>query len=418
MSHPALQRELPVSQPDTRLGFRGARIVLGVSGGIAAYKAADLASKLVQAGAEVHVVMTESGTRFVQALTFQALTRNPVYTSAFDGWQGESAGHVTLARDADLVVVAPATANTIAGMAHGRVDDMLGAVLLATEAPIIVAPAMEHHMWHHPATQENVRTLVSRGVTIAYPESGHLASGASGDGRLASTERLLAAMRRQLGAHGPLAGRRVVVTAGGTREAIDPVRFLGNRSSGQMGIAIAQAAIDAGAEVLLIAGPSVEHLPRGVDAQRVESASDMEAAVHDALAGADVLVMAAAVADFRPRKMHDQKLKKESGEDEMVLHLVKNPDIVAGVDGACVVKIGFAAETEHLLAHAASKLAAKGLAMIVANDAVATIGSDRVDATLLYRDGREPLRLGDLSKEEAARRIVAEVPALIAGQGT
>lgn len=398
---------------DSSSGFRGANVVLGVTGGIAAYKAADLTSKLVQAGADVQVVMTEGGTRFVQPLTFEALTRNPVYTSVFEGWRGESSGHVSLARDADVVLVAPATANTIAKMAHGRVDDMLGAVLLSTAAPIIMAPAMEHHMWHHPATRQNIKILAARGVHVVEPEHGHLASGASGDGRLASLDRLLGAIRLRLGAGGPLAGRSVVVTAGGTREAIDPVRYLGNRSSGQMGIALAEAAMDAGARVKLIAGHTVGQVPSAVEVCRVESARDMQAAVEAAVPGADVLIMAAAVADFRPREQYQQKLKKRDGQDELTLELVRNADIIAGVDGASIVKVGFAAETEGLLENAARKLEVKDLAMIVANDAAATIGSDRVQATLLFRDGRDPVRLAALPKSEAARRIVAELPALL-----
>ncbi|HEV2073435.1 MAG TPA: bifunctional phosphopantothenoylcysteine decarboxylase/phosphopantothenate--cysteine ligase CoaBC [Thermomicrobiales bacterium] len=404
-----------MSRREPSAGFRGATIVLGVTGGIAAYKAADLTSNLVQAGADVHVVMTDGGTRFVQPLTFEALTRNRVYTSVFEGWYEDSAGHVTLARNADVVLVAPASANTIAKMAHGRVDDMLGAVLLATEAPIIVAPAMEHHMWHHPATRHNIETLGARGVHIVEPESGHLASGAFGDGRLAGLDRLLAAIRLRLGAGGPLTGRSVVVTAGGTREAIDPVRYLGNRSSGRMGVALAHAAIDAGAQVTLIAGPTLEQVPRDIDMQRVESARDMDAAVQAAASVADVLIMAAAVTDFRPEEQHDQKLKKRAGEDRLTLELVKNPDIIAGVNGASVLKIGFAAETENLLHNAAEKLEAKDLTMIVANDAVSTIGHDRVRATLLFRDGRDPLQLPELSKDEAARCVVDELPALLEG---
>ena len=398
-----------------REGFRGARIVLGVTGGIAAYKAAELTSTLVQRGATVHVVMTEGATRFIQPLTFEALTRQPVYTSVFDGWEGESAGHVTLARDADVVLIAPASANTIARLAQGRVEDMLGAVVLATQAPVIVAPAMEHHMWHHPATRRNIATLREWGIQIVDPESGHLASGASGDGRLAAPERLLGAIRACLGRDGALKGRRIVVSAGGTREALDPVRYLGNRSSGQMGVAIAEAALDAGASVTLIAGPTVERVPWGVDVRRVESAREMEQAVHAAIPGADALVMAAAVADFRPAQQATRKLKKQPGQESMTVELARNPDIIAGVDGAGLVKVGFAAETEDLLANAQAKLAAKDLAMIVANDAVQTIGSDEVQATLIFRDGREPLALPRQPKEATARRIVAEVARLIGG---
>lgn len=392
----------------------GARIVLGVTGGIAAYKAADLASKLVQAGADVRVVMTEGARRFVQPMTFEALTRHPVHTSVFDGWEGESAGHVTLARDADVVLIAPATANAIAKMAHGMVDDMLGAVLLATDAPIIVAPAMEHHMWHHLATQENVRVLRERGVAIVDPENGRLASGESGDGRLAASERLLAAVRAQLAAGGPLSGRTVVVTAGGTQEAIDPVRYIGNRSSGHMGIALAEAALDAGASVVMIAGPTVRNLPAEARVIRVESAVEMQVAVDNAVEnGADILVMAAAVADYRPATTHEQKMKKQEGEDGVSIDLVKNPDIIAGVDGTRVLKIGFAAETERLLEYAASKLERKELAMIVANDAVRTIGSDEVEATLLFRNGRAPVDLDRVPKPLAARRIVDEIVGLM-----
>jgi phosphopantothenoylcysteine decarboxylase/phosphopantothenate--cysteine ligase len=399
-----------VSSPDATTGIQGASIVLGVTGGIAAYKAADLASKLVQLDATVHVVMTDGATEFVQPLTFEALTRQPVYTSVFDGWHGESAGHVTLARDADVIIIAPATANTIARLAQGMVDDMLGAVVLATEAPVVIAPAMEHHMWHHLAT------LTGRGATIIAPESGHLASGASGDGRLANVERLLGAIRQALGRGGSLAGRRVVVTAGGTREAIDPVRYLGNRSSGHMGVAIAEAAVEHGASVVLIAGPTVERVPDGVDVRRVESALEMERAVHDAVEGTDALIMAAAVADFRPKHQATQKLKKQPGQTDMTLELERNPDIIAGIDGTRITKIGFAAETEHLLQHAQGKLEAKDLAMIVANDAVKTIGSEHVQATFLYRDGRSPVALPHMLKEAMARRIIDELPRLMEGR--
>jgi phosphopantothenoylcysteine decarboxylase / phosphopantothenate---cysteine ligase len=401
---------------NTRFGLDGARVVLGVTGGIAAYKAADLASKLVQAGSDVHVVMTAGAGEFIRPMTFQALTRNPVFSSVFDGWEGDSAGHVTLASEADAVLVAPATADSLARMAQGRAGDMLGAVLLATEAPIIVAPAMEHHMWHHPATQANLVLLRSRGVEVVEPESGHLASGASGDGRLAAVGRLTGALRRVLGRGGLLEGKTVVVTAGGTREAIDPVRYVGNRSSGRMGVAIAEAAVDAGARVILIAGPTVDEVPACVETSRIEDARDLEAAVRRAVAGSDVLVMAAAVADFRPAQAHEQKLKKDAGTDEMTIRMVKNPDIVAGVARADILKVGFAAETESLLAHAARKLEAKDLDLIVANDAVATIGSDRVSATLLYADGRQHRELGDLGKDAFARELVSEIGSLLGGR--
>lgn len=268
-------------------------------------------------------------------------------------------------------------------------------------------------MWHHPATQANVAILKDRGVLIVDPESGHLASGASGDGRLASPGRLLAALRRSLASGGPLSGRRIVITAGGTREAIDPVRYVGNRSSGQMGLALAGAAVDAGAAVVVIAGPTVGDIPPVVEAVRIESAREMQAAVGEAVQGADALVMAAAVADFRPVSASDQKIKKRPGEEMMTIELVKNPDILASVDGARLLKIGFAAETEDLIANATAKIEAKDLAMIVANDAVATIGSDRVAATLLFRDGRAPVELPEAPKDEAAVRIIDHMTGLL-----
>lgn len=271
-------------------------------------------------------------------------------------------------------------------------------------------------MWHHPATQANVALLRERGVAVVDPERGHLASGASGDGRLASRDRLVAALRRALSADGALAGRRLVITAGGTREAIDPVRYIGNRSSGQMGLALADAAIDAGADVVLIAGPSVGAIPPGIEAVRVESALEMQVAVGQAVKRADVLVMAAAVADFRPASAAHRKIKKRPDEEMMTIELVKNPDILAGVDGQRVLKIGFAAETDDLIANARAKLEAKDLAMIVANDAVATIGSDRVAATLLFRDGREPMSLPEAPKDEAAARIIGQVAGLLRGR--
>ena len=408
----------PASLPDgpepssRRGGLRGATIVLGVSGGIAAYKAADLASKLVQAGADVHVAMTDGATHFVQPLTFQALTHHPVFTSVFDGWDEGGRGHVTLAAEANVVLIAPATANTIAQLAHGFVDDMLGAICLATAAPLVIAPAMEHHMWHHPATQENLATLRGRGAFVIEPERGYLASGASGDGRLAAVERILGEMRRALGRGGPLAGRRIVVSAGGTREALDPVRYLGNRSSGAMGVAIAEAAVARGAEVTLVAGPTLATLPGGMAVVPVESAWEMADAVADAVRTADVLIMAAAVADFRPRTQASGKIKKQPGQDVMQLDLVRNPDIIAETARPGLIKIGFAAETDDLEANARAKIAAKGLAMIVANDAVRTIGSAESQAMFLFPD-REAVVLPQMRKTALAERIVDEVQGLI-----
>lgn len=403
---------LPEASPERRTGLSGARIVLGVTGGIAAYKAAEIASTLVQAGVDLTVVMTAGACRFIQPLTFEGLTHRRVYTGVFDGWGDGQTGHVELAAKADLVLIAPATANTIARLAHGNVDDMLTAVALATPAPIVVAPAMEHRMWNHPATVANVGTLRDRGVTIAGPDSGRLASGAMGQGRLAATSDIVAAVRSAMGRGGPLAGKSVVVTAGGTQEAIDPVRFIGNRSSGRMGIALAGAAVDAGADVLLIATRNVDPQLLSGNVVTVESAHEMKQAVEAALPTADILIMAAAVADFRPERVADQKIKKQGGLESLDLRLVRNPDIVAGVNKAGLVKVGFAAETENVVAYASAKLTAKGLDLIVANEAVATIGGELSEATLISRD-REPVSLPEAPKAVVAARIIDEIVRLM-----
>ncbi len=379
--------------------------MLAVSGGIAAYKAADLASKLTQAGATVETILSRSAQEFVKPLTFSALTRRPVHADPFEAWTEAAAGHITLGHDADVLLVAPATANTIARLALGLADDLLGMVSLATTAPLTIAPAMEHQMYMHPATQSHVETLKSRGATFVGPDSGRLASGEVGTGRFAPTEDILGALRIVLGRNGVLAGQRVIVTAGGTHEPLDPVRFLGNRSSGKMGYALAQAALDRGAGVTLISGPTNLRPPYGAKIVNVETAREMEAAVHAELANATMLVMSAAVSDFRPRTQFGSKLKKEKVGGDLTIELDRNPDIIAGVPGEGLFKIGFAAETDDLLKNAADKLRAKGLAMIVANDAVATIGSDDSTAIFLSSDGSEE-RLPALPKDEVAGIIL------------
>ncbi|MGH2535680.1 MAG: bifunctional phosphopantothenoylcysteine decarboxylase/phosphopantothenate--cysteine ligase CoaBC [Thermomicrobiales bacterium] len=390
-----------------------AKVVLGVSGGIAAYKAADLASKLVQAGAIVDVVMTDAARRFIAPLTFEAITKRPVHLDAFEPWTETSFGHVSLARDARIVLIAPATANTIARIAHGLADDMLTAVALATTAPLLVAPAMEHGMYHHPATRANIALLCERGAVMVGPETGRLASGYEGDGRLATVDAIVGSIRKVLGRNGPLADRHVVVTAGGTKEPLDPVRYLGNRSSGRMGYAIAQAAIDHGARVTLITGPTVIPPPIGVDLIPVGAAIEMQRAVEAAVQDADALVMAAAVADFRPRESHSQKIKKGAHGEPVSIPLVRNPDIVAGIDRPGLVKIGFAAETDDLIEHARAKLRAKGLSLIVANDAVATIGSDAITAILIAPDA-PPEHLPHQTKGAVAQAIVTRLVSLLA----
>ncbi|HEY7834183.1 MAG TPA: bifunctional phosphopantothenoylcysteine decarboxylase/phosphopantothenate--cysteine ligase CoaBC, partial [Ktedonobacterales bacterium] len=349
--------------------LRDRRIVMGVCGGIAAYKAADVVSKLQQAGALVDVILTHHAGDFVRALTFSTLSHRPVYEDLWESSGQAAARHIELAEAAEVLLVAPATADTIARLAHGMASDMLGAVALATTAPLVVVPAMEQHMYEHAATQANLRVLVERGATIVPPEVGHLASGMIGTGRFPETPTILAWVRAVLGRGGDLAGRRVVVTAGGTQEPIDPVRYVGNRSSGLMGYALAEEARDRGAEVVLISGPVALPPPAGLRVERVLTALEMRDAVVAAIAGADALVMAAAVADYRVEHPATHKIKKGSSDENrdgsLALRLVRNPDVLADVrqrsSGTGLIRVGFAAETEDLAMHAAAKLNGKGL---------------------------------------------------------
>ncbi len=352
--------------------LRGRRIVLGVTGSIAAYKAAALASRLTQAGAQVDAVLSRAATRFVTPLTFQSLTGRRAYVDD-DMWGAEShILHVGLAHGADLVVVAPATANTLAKMAHGSADSLLTVTALAASCPLLVAPAMDAGMFAHAATQENLRLLRQRGVIVVGPVSGRMASGMVGPGRMVEPEELLGHIRLALARGGHLAGRQVVVTAGGTREPLDPVRLLTNRSSGKQGYAIAQAALDRGAQVVLISAPTA--LPTPVGAQRVdvETAEELKQAVFQHAPQADVLFMAAAVADFRPRKVVPEKIKRQKGA--LRLELEPTEDILGSLAaarqewGRPTVVVGFAAESGDLVENARAKVAAKGLDLIVAND--------------------------------------------------
>ncbi len=363
------------------------RILVGICSGIASYKAVELVSRLQQAGALVDVMMSERADEFVRPLTFSTLSHRPVYSDLWEPSGRAAETHIALAEEAEILVVVPATANTIAKLAHGIADNMLTAVALATKAPLLLAPAMHQNMLTHPATQANLALLQERGAFIVEPEIGRLASGEVGMGRLPDTSVLLGAINVVLGRFGDLAGRRVVVTAGGTQEPIDPVRYVGNRSSGKMGYALATEARDRGAHVILISGPVVLDVPYGVEVRKVETAMQMRAAVHDAVVDADVLVMSAAVADFRPAEAASQKLKKSgSGAQELdeqngfFLRLVRNPDILEeladSVDshtgherpGRRLVRVGFAAETSDLVNYARAKLTAKGLDLLVAND--------------------------------------------------
>lgn len=392
----------------------GKRIVLGVSGGIAAYKAVDLASKLVQDGAHVDVVMTRSATEFITPLSFEAITKHTVHVNVFEEWSEESKGHISLADEADLIVVAPATANTIARLAYGMADDMLTVTHLSATprgVPLVIAPAMEHHMFVHPATQANLETLRSRGGWIVGPEHGRLASGAVGTGRLAQPERIVGVIRQALGANGPLRGRHVVISAGATRESIDPIRILTNRSTGKMGYAIAQAAIDAGARVTLISTPTNLQPVEGTTHIAVESAIELRDSVQATAIGADVLIMAAAVADYRPVDVAVDKIKKT--DDDLAIQLTRNPDILATVDTPGTLRIGFAAETRDHQAHALGKLERKNLDIIVANDARQAMGSDDNEVTLYYRDGRVD-SLSRVAKSGVAEQIIERIGELLA----
>lgn len=388
--------------------LHGARVLLGITGGVAAHKSVDLASKLVQQGATVDVILTEAARQFVGPAGLQAITRRPVHGSVFEPWTETSAGHVSLGEETDLFIVAPATANTLAVLANGLAPDMLGAVALTSTAPLVLAPAMEDTMFQHPATQQNLTTLRQRGAIVVGPERGRLASGEQGIGRMSEPATILGAARMVLGRQGLLKGKRLVVTAGGTREALDPVRYLGNRSTGLMGYAVAQAALDAGAEVVLVTGPTALPTPYGANRIDIQTAVQMKDAVTAAVHGAHAIVMAAAVADYRPRDVRSEKIKKSELGASLSLELVTNPDIIAGIDEPGLLKIGFAAETSNLVEHARKKLRDKGLDLVVANDAEQAIGSRDNRVTLVWPDGNVeeiPLLPKDVVAELLIERI-------------
>lgn len=399
--------------------FNGKTIVLGVTGSIAAYKAATLASRLHQLGASVHVAMTDSAAEFVAPLTFAALTHNPVLRNVLALGADAEIEHVSFAKRADLVIIAPATANTIAKLAHGFADDVIAALCLDTRAPILIAPAMETGMWENPATQENLDTLQRRGIVVLEPGAGHLASGASGKGRMAEPGEIIAAAQNLLAQNGTLVGKRVVVTAGGTREAIDPVRVISNHSSGKMGYALAAEALDRGASVSLISSVSDLPIPYGAHLTSVASTRDLQDAVLREILGADVLIMAAAPADFRPETTADKKIKKEDSA-ELTIQLVRNPDILGAVAdmrtespaAAPRVVVGFAAETNDLIQNARGKLERKKLDMIVANPVPQTFGSDHVKATLILKN-QDELDLAPMTKEALAGVIFDQIELLI-----
>ncbi|RPJ27388.1 MAG: bifunctional phosphopantothenoylcysteine decarboxylase/phosphopantothenate--cysteine ligase CoaBC [Chloroflexi bacterium] len=394
-------------------------IVLGVTGSIAAYKAADLASKLTQADAQVDVILTGAAEKFVTPLTFQSVTGRRAYTDG-DLWGNEAhVLHVGLGHAADLLVIAPCTANTIARLAHGQADNLLAVTTLAMRSPLLIAPAMDGGMYEHPATQENIEILKKRGTTLIGPAEGHLASGLAGVGRMVETGEIMGHIRLLLGRHGLLAGKKIVVTAGGTQEPLDPVRVLTNRSSGKQGYAIAQAALDMGAQVTLITTPTALTPPIGARLVTVETAQQMLAAVLEETAESEALVMASAVADFRSKNIAKDKLKKVGGIPQVELEATE--DILKTVaDRKLATKrprvlVGFAAESRDLLENAAHKLKSKGLDFIAANDISANDAGFAVETnrvTLLFADGREEA-LALMSKAEVAEVIMGWVSKLL-----
>ena len=393
--------------------------MLGVTGSIAAYKAADLASKLTQAGAKVDVILTDAAEKFITPLTFQSVTGRKAYTDK-DLWGDEAhVMHISLGKTADLLVIAPCTADTMAKLAHGIADNLLTVTTLAATCPMLIAPAMDGGMFDHPATQENLKTLLSRGVLVAGPASGHLASGLSGKGRMIEPMDVLGHIRMALGKDGKLAGKKIVVTAGGTQEAIDPVRVITNHSSGKQGYALAQAALDAGAEVCLITTPTALTPPVGANVINVKSVQEMlDALLNES---ADALIMAAAAADFRPKVVAKEKMKKRDGIPQIELEAA--PDVlrtVSAVGGArserrFKVVAGFAAESQSLLENAAEKLKSKGLDFIAANDISAKdagFGVETNRITLLFANGTQE-NLPLMSKSEAAEKIIEHVGRLL-----
>jgi phosphopantothenoylcysteine decarboxylase/phosphopantothenate--cysteine ligase len=396
------------------------KVALGVTGGVAAYKAAELVRRLQQERLDVLVVMTRAAQEFVTPLTFAALTGKKVITGMFGPEDASPANvesaieHIAIAQRIDLLLVAPATADVLGKFAHGIAEDFLSTLYLATKAPVIVAPAMNVNMWEHAATQENLAALRGRGVHVVDPDEGYLACGMTGSGRLAATESIVRKVCEVLGIRADLAGQTIVVTAGPTREDLDPIRFITNRSSGKMGYAVAEAAARRGARVVLVSGPTDLPAPEGVDWIPVRSTEEMRNAVREHAAEANIIIMAAAVSDYRPAATHTTKMKR--GTERLTLELEPTPDILAelGREKGSRILVGFAAETDRVAENARGKLARKGADMIVANDVTqegAGFDTDTNIVTLYLRDGRE-IPLPKLTKYEVANRLLDQVLAI------
>lgn len=396
--------------------LRNKQILLGVTGGIAAYKSADLVRRLQDAGASVRVVMTKAAQEFITPLTMQALSGFPVHTTLLDPEAEAGMGHIQLARWADLVLIAPASADFMARLSQGMGDDLLTTVCLATAAPIAVAPAMNQGMWHSESTQDNLSLLAKRKVHIFGPAAGGQACGDVGLGRMLEPLQLVEAASG-LFQSGALAGKKVVITAGPTREAIDPVRYISNYSSGKMGYALAQAAMEAGAQTVLISGPVNVPTPERVELIKVTSAQEMLDASLAQAEGCDLFIAAAAVADYRPARIAEQKIKK-GGEDELVLKLIKNPDIVASIASLPQrpFTVGFAAESEQLLEHARAKFVRKNLDLVIANDITAEgIGFNSEDNAVTIVSHAQEITLSQRNKQQLARELIAHIAQLVSG---
>lgn len=395
--------------------LKGKCAVLGVTGGIAAYKAADVVSRLTKLGLQVHVIMTKSACQFITPLTLQTLSKNPVITDMFEEPEGWEVKHISLADKADVMAVVPATANIIGKVANGIADDMLSTTIMATRAPVVFSPAMNVHMYENPIVQDNIRNLKSRGYYFVEPAVGRLACGYEGRGRLPEVDQIVDRLISVLMVEKDFVGKKVLVTAGCTRESIDPVRFISNRSSGKMGYAVAEAARDRGAEVVLVSGPSNLTPPAGVKVIGIESACEMMQVVKEEHEHADIIVKAAAVGDYRPKKVAGQKLKK--GHGDMILELERNPDILEylGQNKGKRVLVGFAAETENLIENAMAKIKKKNLDLIVANDLTiegAGFGTDTNIVKIISSSG-EIKALKKMPKRQVADAILDTIQALI-----
>lgn len=403
--------------PPTAAALSGRHVLVGITGGIAAYKSADLVRRLREAGAQVRVAMTEAAIAFVSPLTFQALSGAPVRHTLIDAEAEAGMGHIELARWADAILVAPASADFMARLAGGLADDLLSTLCLASEAPLCLAPAMNRVMWKHPATQDNAQRLAARGVHLFGPASGAQACGETGAGRMLEPMQLVDALG-QVFASERLAGRQVLITAGPTREALDPVRYISNRSSGRMGYAVAEAARAAGARVVLVSGPTALPAPAGVERIRVESAQQMHRAVFERVASCEIFIATAAVADYRPAHPAEQKIKKHA--DRLSIELIRNPDILAEV--AALPKgpftVGFAAETEELERHAREKRKRKGVDLIAANQVGNGLGFDREDNALVVYGEHDVWDLGTADKRELARRLIERIADALEKRGT